>query len=79
LIYSRLKDFKPIELKKDQYAIFDGNRCTHGNKFNETGKSRITFDFRVLPMNRFDATKKKVSFYGKEFTPESYYRLIKKV
>lgn len=73
-----LKDFKPIELKKNEYAIFDGNRCTHGNKYNETGMSRISFDFRVLPLNRFDSLNKKISFYGKEFSPEGYYRLIKK-
>ena len=33
---------------------FDGANLLHGNKINKTGKSRISFDFRVLKKSDYD-------------------------
>tara|TARA_R110002020_G_scaffold183027_3_gene378969 strand:+ start:19341 stop:20024 length:684 start_codon:yes stop_codon:yes gene_type:complete len=77
-----LKDFNPMEMNYGEYTIFNGNKCTHGNKVNQTDKMRISFDFRIIPGNRYNpeydpgqltATAKKrfiVGDYYKKFTKE---------
>jgi hypothetical protein len=49
-----LGDYSPIELEYGQYAVFDGNRCCHGNYPNRTDQTRVSFDFRILPCNMYD-------------------------
>lgn len=74
-----LQDFRPIELKTNQYAIFDGNRCTHGNKINDTNHTRISFDFRIMPIRFYDANTKKISATTKRrFAIGGYYELFEK-
>ena len=43
-----LKDFAPMEMFPEQFAIFYGNKCMHGNKTNETGLTRVSLDFRII-------------------------------
>ena len=69
-----LSDFKPLNLNAGQYAIFNGNKCRHGNKANKTGLTRVSFDFRVLPINRYDENTDKKSYYGRKFVDGGYYR-----
>ena len=69
-----LSDFKPLNLNAGQYAIFNGNKCRHGNKTNETGLTRVSFDFRVLPIDRYDESTDKKSYYGRKFVDGGYYR-----
>ena len=73
-----LGDFAPLEINHGEYAIFDGNRCRHGNKQNTTGASRVSLDFRILPYSRFDPDNIKYSYYGKPFADGGYYKLFKK-
>ena len=47
------EDYFPLDLEYGQFASFNGNRCHHGNKVNTTGKTRISFDFRILPMSSY--------------------------
>jgi hypothetical protein len=49
-------DFKPIELKYGQYSMFNGNQCMHGNKPNKTSLTRISFDFRIIPLSKYNPT-----------------------
>ncbi len=49
-------DFKPIELKYGQYSMFNGNQCMHGNKPNKTNLTRVSFDFRIMPVSKYDPT-----------------------
>jgi ectoine hydroxylase-related dioxygenase (phytanoyl-CoA dioxygenase family) len=42
-------DYQPMNIKKGELLKFNGNRRHHGNKPNTTGKTRFSFDFRVLP------------------------------
>jgi len=74
-----LGDFYPLSLKKDQFAIFDGNRCTHGNKTNETDDTRVSMDFRVLPLGRYTPEKYNSSAEkGTEFAIGGYYKIFEK-
>ena len=74
-----LKDFFPVNLKKDEFVIFNGNKCTHGNKPNETDLTRVSMDFRVLPLERYDPESNKASAEkGTKFVVGSYYKFFEK-
>jgi len=51
-------DFHPIELHPGQILQFDAINLRHGNQSNDTGVTRVSFDFRVVPMSRYQATAK---------------------
>lgn len=42
-------DYRPVEAMPGQYVRFRGSILSHGAKNNTTGKSRVSFDFRVIP------------------------------
>jgi ectoine hydroxylase-related dioxygenase (phytanoyl-CoA dioxygenase family) len=72
-----LKNFKPMEMCYGEFYIFNGNKCTHGNKENTSGKTRISFDFRVLPKNKYNPTSKESVTAKKKFLLGEYYREVK--
>jgi len=47
------EDFEPHECEIGEVLIFDGVRLKHGNRVNATGKTRVSFDFRIVPRSRF--------------------------
>lgn len=49
-----LGDYHPIKADLGDVIVFNGNTCTHGNKINKTGKTRVSMDFRVLPKKYYD-------------------------
>ena len=73
------KDFQPIELKQGEFAVFNGNKCIHGNKTNDTGVTRLSFDFRVIPISKYDPNSGLTSATStKKFVVGEYYKLFKK-
>ena len=72
-----LKDFSPMEMKYGEYYAFNGNKCTHGNKINQTNQTRVSFDFRIMPYNRYLENKKESmsATKGKKFVIGDYYKL----
>ena len=54
-------DYSPVNLDVGQILIFDGANLTHGNKINKTGLTRISLDFRVLPLSSYDPNNSKVT------------------
>ena len=72
-----LKDYKPMEMDVGELYIFNGNKCLHGNKINKTGKTRISFDFRVVPYDRYNPKFEKMSATkNQKFLLGEYYDLI---
>jgi len=47
-------DWRPLEIDYGQFLIGYLNQCRHGNKTNDTGKTRVSFDFRVIPGFAYD-------------------------
>jgi len=45
-------DFKPINTKYGEYIIFDSG-LKHGNQINIENKTRISFDFRIVPKSLY--------------------------
>tara|TARA_B100000700_G_C14932638_1_gene802709 strand:+ start:221 stop:877 length:657 start_codon:yes stop_codon:yes gene_type:complete len=70
-----LKDFKPMIMSYGEYFVFNGNKCTHGNKTNKTNKTRVSFDFRILPIERYTTDGAKSSATkNRKFIVGDYYR-----
>lgn len=42
-------DHAPVEIEPGRMLCFDGANLSHGAMVNTTGRSRVSFDFRVLP------------------------------
>lgn len=49
-------DFGPAELDPGQVLQFDAIKLRHGNQRNETGRTRVSFDFRVIPCRLYRST-----------------------
>ena len=57
----RLEEYESILLKAGETISFNGNKCSHYNQINKTGKTRISWDFRVLPLNYYDKNNELTS------------------
>jgi len=72
-------DFFPMILKVGYLVKFYGNQLTHGNKMNETSKTRVSMDFRILPLSKYNENNDAGSVtLGTKFTEGAYYKLFKK-
>ena len=79
-------DFKPFNLRAGELIYWNGNTCIHGNKVNNSSKTRISFDFRIFPHKEYDKyiskpfdKKNSTATMGTKFLIGEYYReIIKK-
>ena len=56
-------DFEPFELKYGEIMLWNGNSCRHCSPRNISSRTRISFDFRVMPGSDWvDPPKKKGYF-----------------
>jgi len=66
-------DYSPIKARDGQCVMWDGANLMHGNKTNDTGVSRVSVDFRILPESRY-IENTKVSFTNNtKMTLGGYY------
>ena len=67
-----LADYSPMMMNYGEYYVFNGGKCRHGNMVNLSDETRVSFDFRIMPTERYDqligstfsATKKKRFIVG---------------
>ncbi|MGB3740367.1 MAG: hypothetical protein WA948_13575 [Pontixanthobacter sp.] len=52
-------DHRAIEMEPGDLLMFDGANLSHGARANETGRSRVSFDFRVIPEGVATATHRR--------------------
>ena len=73
-------DYMPMNLEYGEFLIFDSG-LKHGNKINLENKTRLSFDFRVIPYSLWskkDIKNNKVSVDAKKaFKIGDYYKLMK--
>ena len=73
----RLEQYEPLRLKAGDCISFNGNKCKHHNKVNDTGKTRVSFDFRVLPLNYYNQLNAKQSVTtNQKYIEGGYYKRI---
>ena len=69
-------DFKPIETKYGNCVEWDASNLMHGNKDNITNDTRVSFDFRVIPISRYiDSTHNTINTKI-PFSIGGYYEVI---
>ena len=74
-----LGDFSPVNLKYGQFVMAYFNQCRHGNVTNKTGKTRVSFDFRVIPGFAYDESCNLVTCTTKQpFKIGGYYDIMER-
>lgn len=71
-------DFAPVNLDIGQYLEFDAIKLRHGNVPNETGVSRVSFDFRVIPRRHYHDTDLRTVTNDTRLALGSYYSLFRR-
>jgi ectoine hydroxylase-related dioxygenase (phytanoyl-CoA dioxygenase family) len=69
-------DYVPVEMAPGQLLVFDGVNLMHGNKLNDTGSTRVSFDFRCVPMSRYEPTEKRTVSSGIRLALGEYFDLM---
>lgn len=70
------EDFSPIEVEYGQVVMWDGSNLLHGNKTNEELTTRVSFDFRVMPMSRYESSEHGSINTKTKFSLGGYYSKI---
>jgi hypothetical protein len=65
--------FDPVIAGPGQVFVFDAGNLEHGNVLNDTGATRASFDFRCLPVERYEPTAATTVNTGMRFEPGDYY------
>lgn len=55
------EDYEPVNLEVGQVLQFHGADLSHGAFPNTTGKTRVSFDFRVIPFSKMSKEKGETS------------------
>ena len=71
-------DFAPVAMQPGQYLEFSATTLRHGNKPNRTGRSRVSFDFRVIPYADYRDTGTVTATQGRALRLGDYYTLLRK-
>jgi len=72
------KDFNPLEMNVGEFVCWNFNKCYHGNKINTTKDTRVSFDFRILPLSKYTRcnTNRNSASTNTKFTIGNYYRYL---
>jgi hypothetical protein len=46
-------DYQPVSMAAGSFFHFYGNQCHHFNYRNKTGQTRISIDFRIIPISKY--------------------------
>lgn len=67
------KDFTPMNADIGDYYIWHGSNLIHGNKVNNTNLSRVSIDFRVLPISKYYENDKKTTSHEMKMSLGHYF------
>lgn len=67
-------DFTPMLMEVGTLIKFDGNNLTHGNKVNIEGYTRVSMDFRILPLSGYKETEGTSMTMQTKFKEGQYYK-----
>ena len=73
----RMENYVQIKQKAGECTSFNANLCTHYNKINKTNKTRVSMDFRILPLNYYNENDEKSSAStNKKYVDGDYYKMM---
>ncbi len=67
------QDFSPLNMKYGEFYMFNGNECLHGNKYNNSDNTRISFDFRIIPLSKYNENNSSSNTTNQKFAVGEYY------
>ena len=70
------KDYKPVLLNYGECLEWDGLNLTHGNKKNISDYTRVSIDFRVMPLSRYVESNFSSINTNTKFKLGEYYSLL---
>ena len=74
-------DFREVTMGAGRLFAFAGVSRRHYNKRNATDHARVSFDFRIAPMSRFDEAWQHKStgegHHTDRFTLDKYFELVR--
>jgi hypothetical protein len=71
-------DFAPMNCNYGECIQWDGSNLMHGNKINETGKTRISVDFRVMKYSNYKPSEHGSINTKSKFQIGEYYKTTSK-
>lgn len=69
-------DFSPMNCEYGEVIQWDGSNLMHGNKINETKKTRISVDFRVIKYSNYKPSEHGSINTKTKFQIGEYYKTI---
>lgn len=69
-------DFAPMNCNYGELIQWDGSNLMHGNKINETGKARVSVDFRVMTYIHYKPSEHGAINTKTKFQIGGYYKTI---
>ncbi len=73
----RLGEYNEIKLNAGETICFNGNNCDHYNNVNKTGYTRVSFDFRILPLNYYNENNNNCSAStNTKYIEGGYYKRV---
>ena len=67
-----LADYEPMAVNYGEFLLFDGI-LKHGNVINISSSTRLSFDFRVIPVSKYMSIDKRSYSRGLQFSVGDYY------
>ena len=68
-----LEDYSPMDATPGEFYIWGGSYLMHGNKINDTRKSRVSIDFRVMPISQYVENDRTSTSNHTKMTLGSYF------
>lgn len=69
-------DYSPMNCSYGELIQWNGSNLTHGNKVNETGKARVSIDFRVMRYSNYKPSEHGSINTKTKFQIGGYYKLV---
>ena len=70
------RDFSPMLLKYGECMEWDGSNLMHGNKVNDSDKTRVSVDFRVMPESTYVDSNHTTINTSVPFSIGGYYEIL---
>mgnify|MGYP001227212261 CR=1 FL=1 len=69
------EDYAPLNADPGEFYVWLGSVWNHGNKMNDTGVSRVSIDFRVMPLAQYKETDNVSTTYKMKMTIGEYFEI----
>ena len=69
------EDYTPMNAQVGDYYFWQGSKLRHGNKTNDTKKSRVSIDFRVMPYSHYKENDRTSTSNKTKMTIGHYFEI----